>query len=183
MRPIFTIHAGEFLVANHIQNQFKNALNLWVPAKDTGIDLLVTDKANKRSISLQVKFSRNYLSPNFSAKFGGNLRSCGWWTFDEKKIDTSPADYWVLVIVGVDHPSYDFVVVKPRILLSRLKILRPSEKKIQSYLWVTNDSKCWETRGLDVENQQSIASGKFKHIERNFTQNLNNWKPLDRLVR
>lgn len=183
MQPIFTIHAGEFLVANHIQAKFKSNLNIWIPAKDTGIDLLVTDKANKKSVSLQVKFSRNYLSPNFSAKFGGQLKSCGWWNFDEKKIEISPADYWVLVIVGVDHPSYDFVVLKPGSLLERLRTLRPTETRRQSYLWVTNTNKCWETRGLNIGQQQQVAANKFKDPLRNFTPCLNNWKPLERLAK
>jgi hypothetical protein len=183
MQPIFTVHAGEFVVANHIQAHFKSALNLWVPAKDTGIDLLVTNKSNKKSVSLQVKFSRNYLSPNFSAKFGGNLRSCGWWNFDEKKIEKSPADYWVLVIVGVDHPSYDFVVLKPTELLQRLRVLRPTENRRQSYLWVTKSMKCWETRGLNSLGQQAVAANTYRNKERNFTAKLNNWKPLERLAR
>jgi hypothetical protein len=41
MRPIFTVHAGEFLAGQYIEREFKK--NVWVPRKDTGIDLLVTD--------------------------------------------------------------------------------------------------------------------------------------------
>jgi hypothetical protein len=41
MKPLFTIHAGEYLVGLHVQKSLK--LNAWIPAKDTGIDLLVTD--------------------------------------------------------------------------------------------------------------------------------------------
>ena len=183
MQPIFTIHAGEFLVANHIQNKFKKTLSLWIPAKDTGIDLLVTNPTNKRSVSLQVKFSRNYLSPNFSAKFDGKLRSCGWWNFDEQKLATSPADYWVLVIVGVDHPSYDFVVLKPSELLARLKALRPKDSRRQSYLWVTKSLLCWETKGLRAADQQQVAADTFSNKSRDFTLSLNNWKPLERLAK
>jgi len=40
MRPMFTIHAGEYLVGLHLQQRL--GLNVWIPAKDTGIDLLVT---------------------------------------------------------------------------------------------------------------------------------------------
>jgi hypothetical protein len=183
MQPIFTVHAGEFLVANHIQDTFKADLNIWIPAKDTGIDLLVTNRTNKRSVSLQVKFSRSYLSPNFSAKFQGGLKSCGWWNFDEKKIEKSPADYWVLVIVGVDHPSIDYVVVKPQVLLSRLRTLRPNEARRQSYLWVTMQSRCWETRGLLAAEQQAVAANAFRGRTRDFTPFLNNWKPLHLLAK
>lgn len=47
MRPIFTIHAGEYLVANELERLFPH-LRIWVPSKDTGIDLLVTDSSQNK---------------------------------------------------------------------------------------------------------------------------------------
>ena len=34
MRPLFTIHAGEYLAGLHVQKTLK--LNAWIPAKDRG---------------------------------------------------------------------------------------------------------------------------------------------------
>ena len=54
MKPFFTIHAGEYLTGEFIEQKLRdpngNRLNLWVPAKDTGVDLLVTDHLNKNTI-------------------------------------------------------------------------------------------------------------------------------------
>ena len=47
MRPIFTIDAGEYLAATEIQKTFRD-LQVWIPSKDTGIDLLVTDARQNR---------------------------------------------------------------------------------------------------------------------------------------
>jgi hypothetical protein len=58
LKPLFTIHAGECLVGLHVQ-KFK--LNVWIPAKDTGIDLLVTDSAYLGGVSLQVKDGKDFL--------------------------------------------------------------------------------------------------------------------------
>ena len=33
MRPLFTIHAGEFVVGEHIEQQFPKFV--WIPSKDT----------------------------------------------------------------------------------------------------------------------------------------------------
>lgn len=60
MRPIFTIHAGEYLVATEIERAFPH-LQIWIPSKDTGVDLLVTDREQTKVASLQVKFSKDYL--------------------------------------------------------------------------------------------------------------------------
>jgi len=43
VRPLFTIHAGEYLVASEIERRFGRT-NVWVPSRDTGVDLLVTDR-------------------------------------------------------------------------------------------------------------------------------------------
>ena len=42
MKPLFTIHAGEFLVASYIEQKFKDYL-VWLPSRDSGVDLLLTD--------------------------------------------------------------------------------------------------------------------------------------------
>ena len=98
MRSLFTIHAGEFVVGEYIQKNFRR-LNLWVPARDTGIDLLVTDSKNKKAISLQVKFSKDFLlaKPPILQK---SLRACGWWSLNREKVAKSKADYWVFVLMG-----------------------------------------------------------------------------------
>jgi hypothetical protein len=38
MRPLFSVHAGEFLVGNEVERRFPDAI-LWLPAKDTGVVL------------------------------------------------------------------------------------------------------------------------------------------------
>ena len=37
MKTLFTIHAGEYLVGDYIQD-FYPRWNVWVPSKDTGIE-------------------------------------------------------------------------------------------------------------------------------------------------
>jgi hypothetical protein len=59
MRLLLTIHAGEFVVGDYIERKFQR-VNLWVPSRDTGTDLLVTDSKNEKAVSLQVKFSRDF---------------------------------------------------------------------------------------------------------------------------
>lgn len=83
MRSLFTIHAGEYLAGLHIQQQLK--LNVWVPAKDTGIDLLVTDRENRRTVSLQVKYGKDFL-PGKPAKIQEMLRCLSWFKLNRAKL-------------------------------------------------------------------------------------------------
>ena len=76
MRPLFTVHAGEFVVADHIERTFRH-VKLWVPSRDTGTDLLATDSKNKKAVSLQVKFSRGWLITHMSTIFQKSLRAHG----------------------------------------------------------------------------------------------------------
>ena len=56
-----------------------------------------------------------------------------------------------------------------------------AEKKFQSYLWVTQHDKCYETRGLNRSDQMLIAEKKFMNGDRDFTEYLNNWEPIKAL--
>ncbi len=102
MQPLFTIHAGEYLVGSHIEQHLRDPngdkVNVWVPSKDTGIDLLVTDKTNNKTSSLQVKFSKDFLLTHGRPEYRDKLLSCGWWTLNREKIHESSADYWVFVL-------------------------------------------------------------------------------------
>jgi len=182
VRPLFTVHAGEFVAGDFIERTFRH-VNVWLPAKDTGVDLLVSDAKNKKVVSLQVKFSRDFLTTHHAAEFQKPLRACGWWTLDRRKLEHSPADYWVFVIVGFAGRSTDFVIIKPDELLRRLYTIHGKPKKIQSYLWITEKHSCWETRGLKHSDQLLIAQGEFNNTERDFTPYLNNWQPIKALNR
>ena len=118
MRPIFTIHAGEFLVGEHIEKRFPE-LNVWIPSKDTGIDLLVTNKNNaSRSVSIQVKMSRDYKPAFATDNFSRVLLAGGWLTLAHDKIEDSKADYWVFILVSHERkmkPKY--IIIPPSELL------------------------------------------------------------------
>lgn len=174
---MFTIHAGEFVVGDYIERTFRR-VNLWVPSRDTGTDLLVTDTANERSVSLQVKFSRDFLTTHMHAVFQKPLRACGWWSLNREKIARSKADYWVFVLAGFERRSTDFVIIEPSVLLSHLTAVHGKAKTIQSYLWVTEADRCWETRGLKRPDQLAVAKGQYECSERDLSAYLNNWDAI-----
>jgi len=177
LTPLFTIHAGEFVAGSYIERAFRR-LNVWVPSKDTGVDLLVTDQKNRKTISLQVKFSRDFLATHMPALFQDPLRACGWWTLNREKLEASIADYWVFVLAGFARRSTDFVIVSPSELLKRLDAIHGTPKTIQTYLWVTENERCWETRGLNKVDKVAVAVDSFKDAQRDFTPYLNNWRAL-----
>ena len=180
MRPIFTIHAGEFLAGDFIQRSFRR-VQLWIPAKDTGVDLLVTDAASSESVSLQVKFSRDFTATHLTPALQRGVRAAGWWSLNRDKLESSRADLWVFVLVGFGKSATDFVVIPPGDLLRRLDAVHPAAKTIQSYLWVTNDERCWEARRLRQADQTLVASGQFSDIDRDFSAYLNSWGAIEHL--
>lgn len=182
MKLLFTIHAGEFVVGDYIERKFRR-VNVWVPTKDTGVDLLISGKKNKRVLSLQVKFSRDFPPTQVAAVCQEPLPACGWWSLNRQKIAASPADYWIFVLVGFARRRPDFVIITRAELLKRLDAIHHGNPKIfQSYLWVTEKGKCWETRGLKRRDQLLIAKGEFENNEeRDFTNYLNNWDPIKEL--
>jgi len=182
MKPIFTIHAGEYLVGSYIEENYKN-LNVWLPSKDTGIDLLITDKKNNSTVSLQVKFSKDFLVTHGTREEQGKLESVGWWTLDRDKIDNSPADYWIMVMHTFNDKNRHFVIIDPKELSRRMKALHPNSKKVQTYLCITSSGKCWETRGLNKKDRVLVANNLFNDKDRDFTKYLNNWKPMEEMFK
>ena len=108
MKPIFTIHAGEYLVGSYIEENYKN-LNVWIPSKDTGIDLLITDQKNNLNVSLQVKFSKDFLITHGTKEQQGKFQSWGWWTLNREKINNSSADFWVMVMHTFNDRNMHFI--------------------------------------------------------------------------
>lgn len=181
MKPIFSVHAGEYLTGSYIERKFRH-VNLWVPAKDAGIDLLDSDRSNRQTVSLQVKFSKDFLVAHMQSQapeFQHKLRACGWWTLNGAKISRSPAEYWVFVLQGFANQSVDYVVIPPHELLRRLRGIHRGRQKVwQVYLWVTKREGCWETRDLSKGEKLLIAGGKFSNPHRDFSKYLNAWGPV-----
>jgi hypothetical protein len=152
MQPLFTIHAGEYLVGSHLEQELTDPngdeINVWVPSKDTGIDFLVTDKKNKKTTSLQVKFSKDFLITHGRSEYQEKLISCGWWTLNREKIRNSPADYWIFVLHTFNAKNMQYVILTPQQLIERLDLIHPTAKSLQTYLWVSgnSDNKC-DTHG------------------------------------
>ena len=147
MQPLFTIHAGEYLVGSYIESHFKR-YNVWVPSKDTGIDLLVTDSKNDKTVSLQVKYSKDWTTTHMKPEFNNRFKAWGWWTLNRTKIKSSKADLWIFVMQSFAHKTIECVIIPPKTLLEILdKIHEPKKRICQSYMWVRNDKTCWETRG------------------------------------
>jgi hypothetical protein len=174
VRPIFTIHAGEYLVGTTIEESFP-ALRVWIPSKDIGVDLLVTDGLHNKIASLQVKFSKDYLATDKRSFLTPDIRSGGWWTLRRDKILASPADLWVMVLYQFHSRKFDFVVIPPSELLARYDRIGLAADIVQSYIWVTSDGRCWETRGLGRADQQALCHGTFSDTARDLTEYLNVW--------
>jgi hypothetical protein len=182
MKPIFTIHAGEYLVGSHIEQELRdkdgNKFNIWMPTKDTGIDLLVTNQNNSKAVSIQVKFSKDFLITHGKPEYQEKLISCGWWTLNRNKIKDSPADFWIFVLHTLKQKNMQYIIMPPDELSQRLNELHPNVKSLQTYLWVTASGNCWETRGLKKKETDLIVEDKYINKVRNFSEFLNDWMPV-----
>jgi hypothetical protein len=184
MRPLFTIHAGEYLVGLQLQKRFRS-FNVWVPTKDTGIDLLVSDRVNRRTVSLQVKYGKDFL-PGKSAKIQKELRCLSWFTLDTEKVEQSPAELWVFVLHSFKSDEPDFIIIPTEELRRRMTEIHGWSGIIQTYMCSTEKDFSWEVRVKRSDYVLGqIAEGTYKEPNRDFTPYLNGsgWVALtDRLT-
>jgi len=177
---MFTIHAGEYLVGLYVQKRLR--LNAWIPAKDTGIDLLVTDRENRRTISLQAKYGKDFLPEERNPELREKLRCLSWFTLNRAKLEDSPAEFWVFVLHGFKSKVPDFMVIPTAELRRRMTKLH-NDKTLQVYFCTTGSNLCWEVRGLG-HDMLRIKDGVRNEPLRDFTQylNKNGWAAVtDRL--
>lgn len=174
MRPIFSVHAGEFLVGNEIERRFPDA-TLWLPAKDTGVDFLVTNAAKSQRVTLQVKYSRDF------SDLHKGLTACGWFTLKRTSILRTPADLWIFVLWSPSTKAeHRYILIPPKELLKRLTKIHGKEDRINTYFWVarTDRERCWEGRNLGRREEVLIAQGLYREPKRDFTTHLNAWQLL-----
>jgi len=178
MKSLFTIHAGEFLVASYIERKFKE-FEIWLPSKDTGVDLLLTKP--KKNIGLQVKYSINYALTTLNPAYRINTRAIGWFRLNRKSIKDSKADFWVFVIYIEAAKEYDFILIHPVDLLKKLDSIHGVKDKIDCYFQITEAKKCFETRGLKKADCIAISKGTYISGNRDFALYLNNWNLINKI--
>jgi len=179
MRPIFTIHAGEMLVADQIERVLK--LPVWVPSKDTGVDLLVTDRKNKKAVSLQVKFSKDFSYVKNMLKYKDWVQACGWWVINRRKLLNSKAQIWIFVLYPIKKVKPFFVIIKKTELIKLYKSLGQRKPMIQTYIWVVENNKsnvAIETRGLKSDQIEKYRMSDKLDPKRVLTKYLNNWDSI-----
>jgi hypothetical protein len=181
MRPMFTIHAGEFLVGQYIESNFRGK-NVWVPTKDTGVDLLITNVDNTQTVTLQVKYSRDFLPVmKLEAAVFRQLKSRTWFRIERDSLAKSPARYWVFVLLGFERHSCDYLIIEPKAMLGKLTAIHGEsalDKVYQIYICVTDDGKAWLTRGLKASAYAAIANNDFDDVDRDVSPHLNNWAAI-----
>jgi hypothetical protein len=178
MKPIFTIHVGEYLAGEALEKRFR-ACDVWVPVKDTGTDLLLADKTDRRrNVSIQVKYSKDFL-PAASAEFRQGFTAFSWFNFPPPdRIRESPADVWILALYSFQRRGIVPVIIEPARFAGLLEKIGNAGK---FYLTVTNDNRCFATRGLKKADFNRLLAGdyqKFLTGPGDFTPYLENWDPL-----
>jgi len=180
MKPIFTIHAGEYLVGTYIEQNIPNC-EVWIPSKDTGVDFLLTNKNDRsKNVSIQVKFSKDFL-PEMNAVYHDELKACGWWTLNPEKILKSTADLWIFAPYSFANKNVEFVIIEPQELFKRFQNIHGISKSITTYLWVTKSHQCYETRGLKKKDLDSLVGNGPEGYDsnRDFSSFLNAWEKVN----
>lgn len=182
MKPMFTVHAGEFIFAETVEKKFPK-LRLWMPTKDTGVDFLITDAAGEKTTTVQVKMSRDYRPAMAQSVFDQQLSAAGWFVFTYKALTKTAASTWSLILVSpVRNQKPIFLNICPRILLQRLIQLHGEKEDYHLYPWVLKNKSCIDGRGMKRLDKRKYIDGNFDVRQRDMTDYLENWDFLTPVV-
>jgi hypothetical protein len=181
VKPLFTIHEGEFVVGDYITRHLKK-YEVFVPSKDSGTDLLVVPKGRRkgRPVRLQVKFSRSFEGAMDYGIPDDQFRARGWYTLNPSKIRKSDADLWVFAIVTFRHQGH-YVLVPTREL--RRRIPRSAGKTWHLYLTVLSKNRCYNFRDLKRADHALAAAKGMKDRKRDYSSFLEDWNVLKRMAK
>ncbi len=187
MNPVQTIQAFEYLAVCRLEKlQVKGGKKLcvWLPSKDDGIDILVTNaSAPRQTCGIQVKGSRDYLLTDETA-LPRNVKACGWWSLSAAKLKKSKADFWVFVLLslpkaGNDKLDDNYIIIKTSELIAKLGQTYGRRSDYRMYLWITDDGRCFDTRGLKKSHKIAFAEFSQKaSLSRDYSGFLEKWDQI-----
>lgn len=176
MKPIFTIHAGEYLVGAEIE-RICTDYEIWLPSRDVGVDLLLRHKKTGATKTVQVKFSKSWTETHANEQFRKHFRTQGWWSLNRSKLENSPADFWVFALYSFDTSKNDFLIFRKQELIELYKRLDHWDTKtIQSYFWTLKNGTAFEGRGVRKRELKELIEHPENFGDRNVSSHLNNWK-------
>jgi hypothetical protein len=174
MRPLFTIHGGEYITADYLERKFKKNLRIWVPSKDDGIDLLVSSRTCRQTLALQVKSSKIYAT-KYACDYSG------WWRINMGKVKNSKADYWIFVtlplMLGRKKQEPFFLAFRPTELIKKLNGRGYNQSTVDLYFAQRNHTVI-DTRGLELDDVEKLFSNPSKDSSRNYSGFLCDWKTI-----
>ncbi len=150
LKNFYSLEAGEALVVSELRRAIPRSnvrdVEVFLPAKDVGVDVLLVNLVTKRSVSIQVKESVLYRR---SRRF--------WFTIDEKKINMGRriVDFYVFVLYDMIEGSGRlslqprYVIVSEEAFEGRLGKKKLSGGKYHFYFRL-EDNKVVEERDLRI---------------------------------
>jgi hypothetical protein len=151
---------------------------VWLPSKDSGIDLLLTDGECSRAVSLQVKFSRSWEWEE--PAFGAIKIISSFFTVQRRKVETSPAQYWVFVLNPFHSKHSRFLVItKKELLEEHIKKYPGGQNACRLYFSLVGESetKCWDLRCSVAEKKEALRSRTIAPY-RDYSRFLDNWSQM-----
>jgi hypothetical protein len=90
---------------------------------------LVSDRRGRSTVSIQVKFSKDFLPTRMAPEFQEPLRVCSFFVINRDKLRASQADFWVFVLNGSKRHVPDFVSMFARELRRRLRLIHGPKQR------------------------------------------------------
>ncbi|MDD4730075.1 MAG: hypothetical protein PHN55_15155 [Dysgonamonadaceae bacterium] len=133
-KNFWSLNTDEAVVSGILRGNTNKDIEVLMPmnAQMKGIDLVLMNVKNKKSITIQVKGSRAYEpKPNEVRNYGSG--SAGWFFFPEKVVSGATADYFAfLIYILEDSDKIGRRIIEPHVILIPTLDLQEKSKKYKS---------------------------------------------------
>jgi hypothetical protein len=192
MDPVFTLPYSEYAVVDTLTKQLSKShgFSIYVPAsrQEKGVDFLVYNSKQQRSLRFQVKSSRSYVNYDKKSLSKGHFRYTLWFNNFRKRYVVGEADYFILFGLYPDYTVDSRIAAMksfwcPLILCFRDEemkalldsVLTKKERKPDRFFYIAFDSPdlVYGTRGFSSQLDLSghLLKRQMPDIINEFTSN------------
>jgi len=133
-KNFWSLNTDEAVVSGILRGNINKDIEVLMPmnAQMKGVDLVLMNVKNKKSITIQVKGSRAYEpKPREVKKYGAG--SAGWFFFLEKVVGKATADYFVFLIYVLEEDNEKGRrIIEPHVIIIPTLDLQEKSKKYKS---------------------------------------------------
>lgn len=176
-KNFWSLNIDESVVSGVLRDETEKDIEVLMPmnAQMKGVDLVLMNIKNKKTVSIQVKGSKAFEPKKGEIeKFGAG--SVGWFFLDSKIINSATADYFIFLVYVIEQSfktgrrciePHTITIPANKIKELSEKYKKPHPDRYSYYFWVNPQTKkAFDFRDKDYDVSEYLDKNGFEKLNK-----------------